>query len=95
MELITGGRHLGQIEKKAGTSRPQKVVFRSFSFEWALQAGVPCSPRFFHGLNGGYTWGGSINRWFKRANPIKMDDDWGYPYFWNPHMVTALLTGYR
>ena len=24
--------------------------------------------------------GGTQNGWFPMENPIKMDDDWGYPY---------------
>ena len=24
------------------------------------------------------------NGWFKTVNPIKMEDDWGYPYFRKP-----------
>ena len=28
--------------------------------------------------------GVSKNDWFMMENPIKMDDDWGYPYFRKP-----------
>ena len=27
------------------------------------------------------------NGWFIRENPIKMDDDWGYPYFRKPRYI--------
>ena len=26
----------------------------------------------------------SKNRWFLMENPMKLDDDWGYPYFRKP-----------
>ena len=29
----------------------------------------------------------SQNRWFIMENPIKMDDDWGYPYFRKPRYL--------
>ena len=30
--------------------------------------------------------GGTPNWWFKRENPIKMDENWGYPFLGNLHV---------
>ena len=44
--------------------------------------------------NGGWfdSHGGTpLAGWFIRKNPIKMDDDWGYPYFRKPPNVEVSL----
>ena len=40
---------------------------------------------------GFHSMGVPQHRWFIRGHPIKMDDDWGYPYFRKPHMLTNML----
>ena len=40
--------------------------------------------------------GSPIAGWFLRENPIKMDDDWGYPHFrGNPQIYGKALNSHR
>ena len=50
----------------------------------------------FHILGFPSSWG-YPNSWmvFVRENPIKLDDDWGYPYFWKPSFGSSQLPGER
>ena len=34
---------------------------------------------------------GGTHLWFIMENPIQMDENWGYPYFRNLHMLYAYL----